>query len=80
MEKGENGHYNVVIMPRPVNRVATERIVVSGSPKMLMYLDDLVGEEGYGMSRAEVAKNLVWRAIENLIAKGILDRRKGPTQ
>jgi len=41
-----------------------------------MYLDDLIEEEGYGNSRAGVAKNLVWRTIEELISKGIIDRRK----
>lgn len=64
-------------MARPKNRHDPVRITITGTPKLAQYLDDLVEEEGYGNSRGAVAQNLVWRGIEQLIAAGILDRRKG---
>jgi len=70
-------HYNVFFMARPRKLVATERIVITGTRKLAVYLDDLIAEDGFGTSRAEVAKSLVWRTIEDLISKGILDRRRG---
>ena len=63
-------------MPRPKNREKSIKVTITASPKFGDYLDDLVREEGYGTNRAEVAKTLVWRAIEELIHKGIIDRRK----
>ena len=53
----------------------TETII--SSPKLRAYLRDLINEEGYGNSRAEVVRTLVWRGIEELINRGVLDRRKG---
>ena len=47
------------------------------SEKLAAYLDDLVEEEGYGNSRVEVARSLVWRGIEDLMSRGILTRRPG---
>jgi len=64
-------------MGRKANKIPTITVPISATPKLLQYLDDLIGEEGYGTSRAGVAKNLVWRTIEDLIHKGILDRHKG---
>jgi hypothetical protein len=62
---------------RPKNRHRPVPITVTGTPKVAAYLDDLVLEEGYGNSRAEVARTLIWRGIEELISKGVLDRRSG---
>jgi hypothetical protein len=64
-------------MARPKNTHKSIEVTITASPKMGAYLDDLCREEGYGNSRAEIARNLVWRAIEELIGKGIVDRRKG---
>lgn len=66
-------------MPRSKNREKSIKITITASPKMGEYLDDLVLEEGYGNNRSEVAKNLVWRTIEELLHKGIIDRRKTKT-
>lgn len=62
-------------MSRPKNTKETIKITLSASPKFAAYLDDLVLEEGYGKSRAEVARTLVWRSIEELMHKGIIMRR-----
>ena len=63
---------------RPKNQHTTITIQVSASPKLAAYLDDLHAEEGYGNSRAAVAKALIWQSLHDLIGKGIIDRRKGP--
>ena len=64
-------------MPRPRNIEQSIKITITASPKLGDYLDDLIREEGHGNNRAEIAKNLIWRAVEDLIYKGIIDRRKG---
>lgn len=61
---------------RPKNQHEPVKVTMTGTPKLALYLDDLVAEEGYGNSRAEVAKTLVLRGIEDLLSKRILDRRK----
>lgn len=63
-------------MARPRNSHPTTSVPISATPKLLKYLDDLVKEEAYGNSRAEVAKSFVWQVIQDLISKGVLDRRK----
>jgi hypothetical protein len=62
-------HYNQ--MGRPKNSQRSIEVTITASPKLGAYLDDLCREEGYGNSRAEIARNLVWRAIEDLIGKRI---------
>lgn len=64
-------------MARPKNKHEPVRITITGTPKLAQYLDDLILEEGYGNSRGTVAQSLVWRGLEQLIAAGVLDRRKG---
>ena len=64
-------------MPRPRNLEQSIKITITASPKLGDYLDDLIREEAYGNNRAEIAKNLIWRAVEDLLYKGIIDRRKG---
>ncbi|MGH7818604.1 MAG: hypothetical protein ACREQ9_02430 [Candidatus Binatia bacterium] len=64
-------------MPRPKNPVQPVKVVITGTPKMARYLADLVVEEGYGNTPAEVARTLVWRGIEELISRNVLGRRRG---
>ena len=64
-------------MGRPKKTQESVKITITGSQKLNSYLEELVLEEGYGNSPAEVARNLVWRGIENLIKNGVLDRKKG---
>ena len=61
---------------RPKNRHKSVAVTITVTPKLIQYLDDLVDEEGFGNSRAEVAKNFVWTEINRLISVGNLDRRK----
>ena len=65
-------------MARPKNRQPSVKITITATPKMALYLDRLIEEEGYGVSRGEVAKTLVWRVIEDLISKGIIEQRRRP--
>lgn len=65
-------------MARPKNRQPSVKITITATPKLALYLDHLIQEEGYGASRGEVAKNLVWRIIEDLISKSIIEQRRGP--
>lgn len=45
-------------------------------PKLGEYLDDLITEQGFGTSRGEVARTLLWERIRELISLGVLDRRR----
>jgi hypothetical protein len=62
---------------RPSNPHPTKAVKITATPKLLAYLDDLKVEEGYGNSRGEIALRLVWRAVEELISRGVLTRRPG---
>ncbi|MCK4815524.1 hypothetical protein KA005_07125 [bacterium] len=62
---------------RPKNRYKSVTVTITATPKLVQYLDDLIKEEGFGNSRAEIAKNFVWKEINRLISAGNLDRRKG---
>lgn len=64
-------------MPRPKNKHPSVRVTITGTPKLKRYLEDLVLEEGYGSTAPAVARTLVWRGIEELISRGVLDRRGG---
>jgi hypothetical protein len=44
------------------------------TPKLLAYFEALIDEEGFGETRPEVAENLCWRMIEELIRAGTLTR------
>lgn len=62
---------------RPKNQhEAVPPVAITCTPKLVAYLDDLVREEGYGNSRAEVVRGFVWRGIEDLIGKRVLKRRR----
>ena len=62
---------------RPRNRHKTITVAITVTTKLVQYLDDLINEEGFGNSRAEIAKNFVWKEINRLISTGNLDRHKG---
>lgn len=62
---------------RPENPHPTKPVKLTVTPKLWAYLGDLKREEGYGNSRGEVALRLVWRGIEDLVARGVLTRRAG---
>ncbi len=62
---------------RPKNLHKSVTVTITATPKLAQYLDDLIKEEGFGNSRAEIAKNFVWKEINRLISAGNLDRRKG---
>src|SRR3954449_1569448 len=63
-------------LARPRSLTTAIKVTITDSPKLGLYLDELMAEEGYGHSRGEVAKTLVWRAIEDLITRSLLDRRR----
>jgi predicted transcriptional regulator len=67
-------------MGRPRNRHKSVEVPVTASPKLVAYLDALVEEEGYGNSKAEVARTLIWRSIEDLITRGIIKQRREPAE
>jgi hypothetical protein len=65
-------------MARRPNALPSIKVTVTASPKLALYLTDLVSEEGYGANPSEVAKSLIWRAIEQLIESRVIERRRGP--
>jgi hypothetical protein len=62
-------------MARPRNAVKSIDVTIVAPPKLREYLDDLIAEQGFGTSRGEVARTLVWERIRELISLGVLDRR-----
>jgi len=67
-------------MARPRNKHKSSEVPITASPKLVAYLEALVEEEGYGNTKAEVARNLCWRMIEVLISNGILTQIRGPME
>jgi len=63
---------------RPPNpyRSRTRPVTFAAEPKLYAYLQDLVKEQGYGTSRGEVARSLVWERVRELISAHLLDRRR----
>jgi hypothetical protein len=59
-------------MSRPKNQVPTQRLVVSSTPQLNEYLENLVQLGIFGKSPPDVAYLLLCRAIEGLIKDGIL--------
>jgi hypothetical protein len=59
-------------MSRPKNQVPTQRLVVSSTPQLNEYLENLVHMGIFGKSPPDVAYLLLCRAIEGLIKDGIL--------
>lgn len=62
---------------RAAGRDGPKNINIPTTPKLRNYLWDLAEEEGYGKDVTDIARTLIYRAIEELIAKGVLTRRPG---
>lgn len=67
-------------MARPKNKYPSVEVPITASPKLVAYLEALIAEEGYGSTKAEVARNLCWRMVEQLIRDGILTKIPGGPQ
>jgi len=65
-------------MGRPKSLHPPSDVKITATPKLVAYLNALIHEDGFGNSRAEVARNLVWRMIEQLRRDGIIKRIAGP--
>ena len=52
------------------------KITITIGPKMNAHLKALLNTGMYGLTRAEVGRNLLWRATEDLIVKGIIKKEK----
>jgi hypothetical protein len=57
---------------RPKSEVETTPIEFKATPKLVQYLDALKDDEGFGNSRAEIARNFVWKEVNRLIEVGRL--------
>lgn len=64
-------------MPKRAGGDGPKNLNIPTTPKLRAYLRDLVEEEGYGEDATNVAKNLIWRAIEALIKDDVIPRKKG---
>ncbi len=60
-------------MARPRNPEQTVVLEVGFTPKAIKYLDMLKEKEGFGSSRADVVRNMVWKEIHRLIEVKRLD-------
>ena len=47
----------------------------AATPKLVAYLDDLIKEEGFGNSRAEIVRNFVWKEVNRLLEVARLKSR-----
>lgn len=59
---------------RPAND-STSFELTGVEPKLLEYLQDLVGMQGYGGSKSAVARNFIWKEVNRLIEVGRLQQR-----
>lgn len=59
-------------MGRPKNTHETIPVEFAASAKLIHYLDELQREEGFGSSRAEIARTFVWKEVNRLIETGRL--------
>ena len=64
-------------MGRLKRRKPSKPLTIGLTLKLHAYLNDLVEEEGYGDTPTEVARNLLSRAIQDLVKDGVIDRRRG---
>jgi hypothetical protein len=62
---------------RPKNKHKPVEVPITATPKLAAYLEALIDAEGYGNTRAEVARTLCWRMVEQLIRDGILTKIHG---
>lgn len=60
---------------RPKKAIASVKITITAGPMLKEYLEELVLQELYGGSAAEVARALVVRGVEELLLKGVLSRK-----
>lgn len=66
-------------MPRPPNAVKSVPVTITAPPNLALYLDDLIAKQlGFGSSRGEVARTLVWERIRSLLQDKTL-RYRAPT-
>lgn len=63
-------------MARPTNTFESLSLTIAITPQMKVYLEDLVMKGTFGSSPAEAARMALSRAIDDLIDKGGLERRK----
>lgn len=55
-------------------RPAEDRLVLTLDPKVFCYLDLLVEKDrGFGDTRQDVARRLIWDGINSLIERGLLE-------
>ncbi len=59
-------------MGRPKNTHETMQVEFVASEKLIHYLDELQREDGFGSSRAEIARNFVWKEVNRLLETGRL--------
>jgi hypothetical protein len=59
-------------MARPRSTETSIPVEVGLSPKLLKYLDQLKGKEGFGSSRPDIIRTLIWKEINRLIEVGRL--------
>jgi len=52
------------------------KISITIGPLMSDRLNEILRTGFYGRTRAETARNLLYRAVENLIASGIIEKHK----
>jgi len=62
-------------MTKPEKPPKSDPIEFATTPKLVAYLDDLVAAEGFGNTRAEIARNFVWKEINRLLEQNRLKPR-----
>jgi hypothetical protein len=62
-------------MGRPRNQHPKKTVELQASPKLLAYLNELLRMEGFGDTRPEIVKRLVWDGINKLLAEKRLKQR-----
>ncbi|MBX7209155.1 MAG: hypothetical protein K1X78_12630 [Verrucomicrobiaceae bacterium] len=63
-------------MARPTNTLESLSLTIAITPQMKVYLEDLVIKGTYGASPAEAARMTLSRAIDDMLDRGSLERRK----
>ncbi|HYF34869.1 MAG TPA: hypothetical protein VD994_06210 [Prosthecobacter sp.] len=63
-------------MARPSNNFESVSLTIAITPQMRVYLEDLTMKGTHGCSPAEAARMVLSRAIEDMINKGDLEKRK----
>ena len=65
-------------MARPRNENPSRKVPVAAPPKMIAYLDAIAADGLYGYGRADVARVLILRGIEDLVKAGTIKAILGP--